>query len=80
MDVFGAPQMRVLILPICRDIAPTMVGREFADLDPVRDADDLKNVCRMANLVRYVRMGINPHWVSVEDLERAQQFALSKGF
>lgn len=80
MDVFSTPQMRNLILPICRDICPELIGREFADLDPVRDAGKLHDVCRMANLVRYVRMGINPHWISPEELERAQHFALSKGF
>jgi hypothetical protein len=80
MDVFAAPQMRQLILPICRDISPTLTGREFADLDPVRDASALKEVCRMANLVRYVRMGINPHWISSEELECAQKLAMSKGF
>jgi len=80
MDVFSAPQMRMLILPICRDISPTLVGREFADLDPVRDASALKEVCRMANLVRYVRMGLSPHWISPEELECAQKLALSKGF
>jgi hypothetical protein len=80
MDVFSAPHIRNLILPICRDISPTLTGREFADLDPVRDASALKEVYRMANLVRYVRMGINPHWIPVEELECAQKLALSKGF
>jgi len=80
MDIFGVPQMRTLLLPICRDIAPGLIGREFADLDPVRDAGQLHDVCRMANIVRYVRMGIDPHWISSEELEQARKFALSKGF
>jgi hypothetical protein len=80
MDVFSAPHIRNLLLPICRDISPTLTGREFADLDPVHDASALKEVCRMANLARYVRMGINPHWIPVEELECAQKLALSKGF
>lgn len=80
MDVFSAPNMRSLILPICRDISPTLIGREFAELDPVRDASALKEVCRMANIVRYVRMGLSPQWISSEELECAQKLALSKGF
>jgi hypothetical protein len=80
MDIFGAPQMRTLLLPICRDIAPTLIGREFAELDPVRDASALKEVCRMANIVRYIRMGVTPHWIPQDELECAQKLALSKGF
>jgi hypothetical protein len=80
MDVFATPQMRNLLLPIARDIAPELIGREFADLDPVRDAGDLHDVCRMANIVRYIRMGIHPHWISEQDIAKAQRFAMSKGF
>lgn len=66
--------MRVLIEPIARDISPTITGKEFSELDTVRDAAEIVQVCRAATIVRYLRAGVKVTWVSAEEMEFCKQF------
>jgi hypothetical protein len=71
------PPIRSLVVPIARDICPLVIERAYSTLDTVRDAEAIREVCRLASLVRYVQMGLTPHWVPREELELARKLALA---
>ena len=54
---------------IAREIEST-----YDKLDPVRDASRIKFLMRQANIVRYLRMGIEPKWLISEEVENARQY------
>lgn len=49
-----------LIRPIAEEICKGMTGREYHDLDTVKDAKQIEEVFAEANRTRYRRMGIDP--------------------
>ncbi len=71
------PPIRSLIVPVAREICPLVIQRTYSSLDTVRDAETIREVCRLASIVRYVHMGLTPHWVPREELELARKLALA---
>ena len=67
-------QIRRNVLDEVRDIALEMYP-SLALIDAVKDAKKLEKLMRHANIVRYLRMGIEPAWIPYAELEPLRKFA-----
>jgi hypothetical protein len=46
----------------------------YSKLDPAKDAKEIERICRKANIVRYLRMGIDPKWLPKVEVEDARRY------
>jgi hypothetical protein len=71
----GAP-ITDLVRPIAQEICPRVCYRSYDSLDSIRDARLMHTVNRKANIVRYLRMGIDPaKWVQEDELKELRIWA-----
>lgn len=69
------PPIRSLIIPIAREICPILIQRAYSSLDTIRDAEAIREVCRIASIVRYMRMGKTPHWITNDERMTCRKLA-----
>jgi hypothetical protein len=70
------PPILDLVRPIAREICVRFCGREYDDLDTIKDAKLIMVVFRKANVIRYLRMGINPEkWIQEDELKELRTWA-----
>jgi hypothetical protein len=69
------PPIRSLVVPIAREICPLLIQREYSSLDTISDAEAIIEVCRIANIVRYLRMGGTAKWSSADELALCRKLA-----
>lgn len=62
-----------LLRPIATEISNAVVGREYNDLDTIKDARLIQKVFRTAAIVRYLRMGIKVTWIPLEELNDCKE-------
>ena len=68
----------LMIEPIAREVSSAITGKEFSELDTVRDASAIMEVCRAAAIVRYLRKGVNVTWITAQEIEFCKQFVEAK--
>ncbi len=60
---------------IAEELSVAVTGHEYHHLDTVRDRILIHDLFRKANIVRYLREGINPsRWISTEEIESVRRF------
>lgn len=58
-----------VLRPIAREICPEVCGCGYFELDAIRDAKKFFEVMRKANIVRYLRDGIDPTvWLGKDEV------------
>jgi hypothetical protein len=66
-----------VIRPIAEEICVELTGRSYSRLDTIRDARLIMDVFRKANIIRYLRMGIDPSkWVPAEELAMLREMEM----
>jgi hypothetical protein len=66
-------QRRANVLDEVRDIARELY-KGYDKLNPAKDAKEIERICRKANIVRYLRMGIDPKWLPKPEVEEARKW------
>lgn len=69
------PPVTDVIRPIAKSICAPLYGREYDQLETNRDAQTIEDLFRKANLIRYMRNGVDPTlWSSKDELAPLLKF------
>ena len=68
------PPIMVLVGDIAEEICPELMGCEERSIDARTEGRKRMALYRAANIVRYLRMGIDITWISEDELEPLRKF------
>lgn len=68
------PPIMVLVGDIAEEICPELMGCEERSIDARTDGRKRMALYRAANIVRYLRLGIEPDWIALDEVESLRKF------